>query len=50
MLLTIAAVLVILWFLGLIGHIAGGFIHLLLIIALVTLIVHFVSGGRNTAA
>ena len=35
MLLTIAAVLVILWLLGLLGHVAGGLIHLVLVVALI---------------
>lgn len=35
MLLTIAAILVILWILGLLGHIAGAFIHIVLVIAVI---------------
>ena len=31
-------------------HIAGGLIHLLLIFAVVSLILHFVMGGRHTTA
>ena len=46
MLWTIIAVLVILWLLGLIGHIGGGLIHLLLIIAAVVLIFQLITGRR----
>ena len=44
MLLTIAAILVILWALGLVTHITGGLIHIILVIALVVFILHFVRG------
>ncbi len=47
MLYTVVVVLVILWLLGLIGHIAGSFIHLLLVIALVVLIFNVISGRRR---
>ena len=47
MLLAICAVLFIMWVLGLTAfHVAGGFIHLLLIFAIISLVMHFV-GGRN---
>jgi hypothetical protein len=46
MLWTIIAILVILWLLGLIGHIGGGLIHLLLIIAAVVLIFQLITGRR----
>jgi len=42
MLLVIAAILFILWIFGFIGHIGGGFIHILLIIAIVCIIYHFI--------
>lgn len=49
MLETIAIVLIVLWALGLVGGYAiGGFIHLLLVIALVVLAVRFFSGRRIT--
>jgi hypothetical protein len=45
MLLTIAAILVILWLLGFLAfHVAGGLIHILLIIAVIVIIVHFIRG------
>jgi hypothetical protein len=47
MLLAICAILFIMWVLGLTAfHVAGGFIHLLLIFAVISLVMHFV-GGRN---
>jgi hypothetical protein len=47
MLYTIAVVLLILWLLGLVtGYTIGAFIHVLLVIALVLLLVQFVSGRR----
>jgi hypothetical protein len=44
MLLTIAIVIGILWLLGLIAHIGGGLINLLLVVALIILIYDFVVG------
>ena len=46
MLWTIIAILVVLWLLGLIGHIGGGLIHLLLVIAVVVLIYQLITGRR----
>ena len=40
-----AIVLLVLWVLGwLVFHVAGGLIHVLLVVAIITLIVHFVRG------
>jgi hypothetical protein len=48
MLLTIAAILVILWLLGFLAfHVAGGLIHIILVIAVILFIVHFVTGRRS---
>lgn len=48
MLLGIAGVLVVLWLLGFFAfHIAGGLIHLLLVIAIIVVIWNFVSGRRR---
>ena len=44
MLLTIAAVLIVLWLLGLIGNIGGGLIHLLLIVAAVVVLARMFTG------
>jgi hypothetical protein len=50
MLGLIAAVLIILWLLGFLAfHISAGLIHILLVIGLVLLVLHFVSGNRRTA-
>ncbi len=46
MLWTIFVVLAILWLLGFTLHLAGGFIHLLLVVALVVLVINLVSGRR----
>ncbi|MFZ0479159.1 MAG: lmo0937 family membrane protein [Terriglobales bacterium] len=46
MLWTIFVVLLILWLLGFSLHIAGGLIHLLLVVALVILVINLVSGRR----
>jgi hypothetical protein len=44
----IAVVLLVLWLLGLVtGATIGGFIHILLIIALVMVLVNFISGRRR---
>jgi len=48
MLETVVLVLVILWLLGLIaGHTFGGWIYLLLVIALAVLVIRFVSGRKT---
>jgi hypothetical protein len=46
MLYTIAVVLVILWALGLVSHIGGGIIHLLLVIAAIAVLLRVISGRR----
>ena len=46
MLWTIFVVVLILWLLGFSFHIAGGFIHLLLIEALIILVFNLISGRR----
>ena len=51
MFLTVAIVLIILWALGFfVFPIGGGLIHILLVIALVAIIWHFMKGGRRTVA
>ena len=47
MILTIIAILVVLWLLGWLVFNLGAFIHILLIIALVALVWHLVAGGRR---
>jgi hypothetical protein len=46
MLWTIVIILVVLWILGFSFHIAGGLIHLLLVVALVVLIYNLITGRR----
>jgi hypothetical protein len=48
MFLMLFAVLVILWLLGFVAfHAAGALIHVLLILAVISLIFHFVRGSRT---
>ena len=48
MLWTIAVILFVLWLLGfLVFHIAGGLIHLLLIVAVIVLLYNLLVGSRN---
>ena len=48
MLYTIAVVLIILWLLGLVTSSAmGGFIHILLVIAVIMILVNLISGRRR---
>lgn len=45
MLWTIAAILIILWLLGLVtSYTLGGFIHILLVIAIIVIIIRLISG------
>jgi len=47
MLYTIAVILLVLWLLGLVtGTTIGGFIHILLVIAIVMVLVNLISGRR----
>ncbi len=47
MLYTIAVILVVLWLLGLVtSYTMGGFIHVLLVIAIVVILVQVISGRR----
>jgi len=46
MLWTVFVILVILWLLGFSFHVAGGLIHLLLVVAFVVLIINLISGRR----
>ena len=49
MLYTIAVVLIVLWLLGLItSYTMGGFIHVLLVIAIVVILLQIISGRRLT--
>ncbi|MBN8455538.1 lmo0937 family membrane protein [Accumulibacter sp.] len=48
MLYTIAVVLILLWLVGLVSsYTMGGFIHILLVIAIVSILVNFIGGRRS---
>ena len=47
MIMTIIAILIILWFIGLLAHVAGAFINILLIIAIVVFIYDHTIGRRK---
>jgi hypothetical protein len=50
MLYTIAVVLLILWLLGLVtGYTIGSFIHILLVVAVIMILVNFISGRRRVS-
>jgi hypothetical protein len=49
MLWTVFVVVLLLWVLGFSLHIAGGFIHLLLVVATVVLVVNLLGVGRRAA-
>jgi len=47
MLWTIFVILIILWLLGMIsGYVIGGFIHILLVIAIVVVLIRIIQGRR----
>jgi 4-hydroxybenzoate polyprenyltransferase len=46
MLWTIIVVLVVLWLLGLLVHVGGGLIHILLIVALIVFIYNMIASRR----
>ena len=50
MLYTIAVVLIVLWLLGLVtSYTMGGFIHILLVIAIIMMLVNLISGRKTSA-
>jgi hypothetical protein len=50
MLITIAAILVVLWLLGLVtGTVIGGFIHLLLVVAIIMVLIRLIRGENPIA-
>jgi hypothetical protein len=49
MLYTIAVILLVLWLLGLVtSYTLGGFVHILLVVAIVMILVNLISGRRAT--
>ncbi|MDT5122731.1 MAG: hypothetical protein QOC96_2213 [Acidobacteriota bacterium] len=47
MLWAILVVLFVLWLIGLIAHIGGGLIHLLLVVALIIFVINLLTGRRT---
>ena len=47
MLWTIFVIVLVLWLLGFSFHVAGGLIHLLLVVALIVLVINLISGRRS---
>jgi hypothetical protein len=47
MLWAIFVILLVLWLLGFSLHIAGGLIHILLVVALIILVINLISGRRS---
>ncbi|SFC79098.1 hypothetical protein SAMN05443252_106189 [Bacillus sp. OV322] len=47
MLWTIIGILIILWILGMVFHLAAGFIHILLVIAVILIIVNVIKGRSS---
>jgi hypothetical protein len=48
MLWTVAVVLIVLWLLGLVSsHTMGGFIHVLLVIAVIVVLLNIIQGRRS---
>ena len=48
MLWTLAMILLVLWLLGFVTHVGGGFIHLLLVFAIIVALVRMLQGRRPT--
>jgi hypothetical protein len=46
MLLVIAGILIVLWLFGFIAHIGGGFVHILLVIAVIVIVYHLLHGRK----
>jgi len=49
MLAIIGLILIALWLAGLLLHVAGGLIHILLVIAVIMVVLHFLKGTRPAA-
>ena len=48
MLWTIFVILLVLWLLGFSFHVAGGLIHILLVVALIVLVFNLIAGRRSS--
>ena len=49
MLWTIIVILFVLWLIGLVAHVGGSLIHLLLVVAVVVFLINLFSGRRTVA-
>lgn len=50
MLTTIATILLVLWLLGFVGfHVLGGFIHILLVVAIIMFLIRLIQGKNPIA-
>jgi len=49
MLAIIGLILIALWIAGLLLHVAGGLIHLLLVVAAILVVMHFLTGSKPAA-
>lgn len=47
MLWTVLVILLVLWLIGSLSQVGGGFIHLLLVVAVVILVINLVTGRRS---
>lgn len=47
MLWTIIAILLVLWLVGLLAHVGGSLIHLLLVVALIVFVINLLTGRRT---
>ena len=47
MLYTIVVILIVLWLIGLLAHVGGGLIHLLLLVAGVVFVFQLITGRRS---
>ena len=47
MIYTIIVILAVLWLLGLIGHVGGGLIHLLIVAAVIVFLYNLITGRRS---
>jgi hypothetical protein len=45
---TVAVIVIALWLLGFIFHVAGSLIHLLLVVALIIIVYNLITGRRTT--
>ena len=49
MIWTVCVVLLILWLAGFLGHVGGGLIHLVLVVAVIVLVVNLLTGRRGAS-